>query len=99
LVYNYIMTITIYSTPVCVYCRKAKEFLKNNNVPYNEVNVVESQVTLDAFVAKTGQRSVPVIDVDGDVKIGYDENWLKGKLSMASVMSDPAEDTVCDSCQ
>ena len=76
------MTITIYSTPSCVYCKKAKQFLKDNNLDFTEVNVVESKEVLDEFVKKTGQKGVPVIEVDGEMVIGYNEDWLKKKVGL-----------------
>ena len=76
------MTITIYSTPSCVYCKKAKQFLKDNNLDFTEVNVVESKEVLDEFVKKTGQKGVPVIEVDGEMVVGYNEDWLKKKVGL-----------------
>mgnify|MGYP001220980448 CR=1 FL=1 len=69
--------VTIYTTPTCVYCKTAKEFFKENNIEYEEKNVAEDEQARDAMVEKSGQLGVPVIDVKGDIVIGFD----KAKLS------------------
>lgn len=76
------MTIKIYSTPTCIYCKKAKALLDSNNIPYEEINVIESQAILDDYIKKTGSHSVPYIEVDGEGQIGYNEDWLKNKISI-----------------
>lgn len=52
-------------------------------MPYQELNVAVDKAARDEMVTKTGGRlAVPVIDVDGEVVVGYDENWLKQKLGV-----------------
>lgn len=94
--------ITIFSTPVCLYCKKAKDFFKTNNLEFTEINVVETPETLKQFKELTGQLSVPVIQIGEDRVLGFDEMWIKRKLHMVPQdfgPSDPAEDNLCDSCQ
>lgn len=74
--------ITIYSTPTCVYCRMAKEFFKEHNILYTEHNVATDLEKRNEMVEKTGQLGVPVIDVDGQVMVGYSEKHLKELLGI-----------------
>lgn len=69
--------ITIYTTPTCVYCKMAKEFFKQHNIDYTEKNVVEDEAARTEAIEKSGQMGVPVIDVGGEIMVGFD----KGKLS------------------
>lgn len=69
--------VIIYTTPSCVYCKTAKEFFKENNVSYEEKNVAEDLKARDEMVKKSGMLAVPVIDVDGNIVVGFD----KAKLS------------------
>lgn len=64
------MQIVIYSKTVCPNCTIAKNYLKQNNVPYEEINL-DDDLVRQAFYAKCGEgvRSVPQIFVD-DVRIG-----------------------------
>jgi glutaredoxin 3 len=74
--------VSIYTTPVCAYCKKAKEFFKANNVDFTEYNVVEDTARRDEMIQKSGQMGVPVIDIDGSLVIGFDERKLKELLGV-----------------
>ncbi len=76
------VSVTVYSTPTCVWCGKAKEFLKENNIPFKEVNVAADQKAAEYMVEKSGQMGVPVIEVDGKMIVGYDKNALKKALKL-----------------
>ncbi|PIR75998.1 MAG: glutaredoxin 3 [Candidatus Magasanikbacteria bacterium CG10_big_fil_rev_8_21_14_0_10_42_10] len=65
--------ITIYTTPVCGYCRQAKQLLDSLSIPYTEVDVLANPEIRDEMIEKTGQRTVPII-MNGDELIGgYDD--------------------------
>lgn len=74
------MTIKIYSTPSCVFCKQAKEFFKLAALEYEEVNVAENQEAREEMVKKSGQMGVPVIDIDGAILVGYNPKDLKKVL-------------------
>jgi len=73
--------VTIYSTPTCTYCNMAKEFFKNNNVAYTEYNVADDVEKRTEMVEKSGQMGVPVIVIDEETMIGFDESRLKELLT------------------
>ncbi len=75
-------TVTIYSTPVCHFCHAAKEFFTENGVSYTEHDVASDVEKRKEMVDMTGQMGVPVIRVDDDVIIGYDEPKLKELLGL-----------------
>lgn len=68
--------IQIYSTPTCGFCKQAKEFLTEKNIPFTEYNVAADAEKRNELVEKSGQLGVPVIDVDGQILIGYDRATL-----------------------
>ena len=68
--------VTIYSTPTCPYCRQAKDYLTNKGVAYTELNVAADLDARNAMVQRSGQLGVPVIEVDGQVVVGFN----RGKL-------------------
>jgi glutaredoxin 3 len=74
--------ITIYSTPSCVYCKMAKEFFKKNNFQFEELNVAEDEKARAEMVQKSHQLGVPVIDVDGEIFVGFDRNGLTKALKL-----------------
>jgi glutaredoxin 3 len=74
--------VTIYSTPTCVYCNMAKSFFKDNGVAYSEFNVATDLEKRKEMIDKTGQMGVPVIDVGGEVIVGFDEAKLRSVLGV-----------------
>ena len=75
--------ITIYSTPSCTYCTLAKNFFNKNGVKFTEHNVATDLAKRKEMIEKTGQRGVPVIEIDGEIVIGFDETKLNSVLNIA----------------
>ena len=75
-------TVTIYSTPTCVYCNMAKNFFKANNVEFAEHNVASDLEKRKEMIDKTGQMGVPVIEAAGEVIVGFDEGRLRTILNI-----------------
>ena len=74
--------VKIYSTPTCPWCKKTKHFLEDNKISYQNVDVASDKAGRDEMVAKSGQLGVPVVEIDGEITVGYDENWLRQKLNL-----------------
>lgn len=74
--------VTIYTTPTCVYCKAVKAFFTENNVAYEEKDVAKDTQARDDMVRKAGVLAVPVIDVDGQVVIGFDKQKLSSLLGI-----------------
>lgn len=75
------MEIKIYTTPTCPYCMKAKEYFKKKGLKYTEYNVAQDRQALQEMVKVSGGRSVPVIEVDEEVMIGFDQERFEKILS------------------
>jgi glutaredoxin 3 len=56
--------------------------LDENKVPYKDLDVAKDKVARDEMLSKTSQLVVPVVDIDGEISVGYDEKWLKQKLNL-----------------
>jgi len=56
--------------------------LDENKVIYKNLDVARDKVAREEMLNKTGQFAVPVIDIDGEISVGYDEKWLKQKLNL-----------------
>ncbi len=74
--------VTIYTTPSCVYCKMAKDYFKQHDVAYQELNVAVDEKAREVMVEKSGQMGVPVIDVDGNIIIGFDQEMLAQLLQI-----------------
>ncbi|MBD3310829.1 NrdH-redoxin [Candidatus Woesearchaeota archaeon] len=74
--------VTVYSTSTCPWCTKVKDFLKENNVEFEDIDVSSDQEKQEEMVEKSGQMGVPVIDIDGEIVVGFDEDKLKKLLKL-----------------
>ncbi len=74
--------VKIYSTPTCPYCKAAKEFFKENNIEYEDIDVSKDQSKAQEMIEKSGQMGVPVIDIDGQIIVGFDREALKKALKI-----------------
>ena len=75
--------ITIYTTPTCVYCNAAKTFLKEKGFAYAEYNVGTDVEKRREMVEKSGQMGVPVIDIDGQLIVGFNQPKVKQLLGIS----------------
>lgn len=75
------MTITVYTTTTCPYCKTEKEFLKSQNVAYKEILVDQDERAAEEMIKLTGQYGVPVTIVERDGKKDIVVGWDKRKLS------------------
>ena len=74
--------VKVYSTSTCPWCMKTKEFLKANNVKYQELNVGTDQKARNEMFEKSGQFGVPVTEISGKIIVGYDKEALKKILEI-----------------
>ncbi|NLN74957.1 MAG: NrdH-redoxin [Armatimonadetes bacterium] len=69
--------VTVYSTPTCPYCHRAKDFLKEKGVDFTDLDVAADIEARNTMVQKSGQLGVPVIEVDGQIVIGFNRAKLE----------------------
>lgn len=63
--------IIVYSTQTCPFCDRVKTFLSERNIPFEEVDVSKDQARAMEMVEKSGQMGVPVLDIDGQIVVGF----------------------------
>jgi len=73
--------VIVYSAEWCPWCHKVMDFLKENNVEYEERNVDNPDYAKEV-VAKSGQGGIPVTDIDGQIVIGFDVKKIKELLKL-----------------
>ena len=74
--------VIVYSTPTCPYCHAAKDFLKENKIAFEDVDVSKNQNRAQEMIEKSGQMGVPVIDINGTIIVGFDKEAMKKALKM-----------------
>lgn len=75
------MSIKVYSTQSCPYCVMAKDYLKNKGISYQEFDVSRDTQAASEMINKSGQRGVPVIDIDGTIVVGFDKDRIDQLIS------------------
>lgn len=75
-------SVIVYSTPGCPWCIRVKQFLKENNVLFLEWDVSVDKIAADEMVKKSGQMGVPVLDIEGQIIIGFDKDKIKQLLGL-----------------
>ncbi len=73
--------VTIYSTPTCPYCKRAKQYFSQKGIPYIEHNVAEDKKAADEMIKISGQIGVPVITIDDEVVVGFNQALVDKLLS------------------
>lgn len=68
--------VKVFTTPSCPYCVTLKHFLKDHNVEFEEFNVAEDKEAREEMIQKSGQMGVPVVEINGEIVVGFD----KGKI-------------------
>ncbi len=76
------MTIKVYSTPTCPWCVKAKDYFKTKNLSFLDVDVASNHEAAREMVQKSGQRGVPVIEIDGNIVVGFDQMKIEKLLNI-----------------
>jgi glutaredoxin-like YruB-family protein len=74
--------VIIYSTPTCVYCKMAKDFLTKNNIAFDDRNVAIDLASRKEMFDKSHQMGVPVMDIDGEIIVGFDKDTIKNLLKI-----------------
>ena len=75
-------SVKVYSTATCPWCIQVKHFLKENNIEFQNLDVSGDQLAADEMMAKTGQMGVPVLDIDGEIIIGFDKDKIRQSLGI-----------------
>lgn len=76
------MTIKVYSTPTCPYCHVVNDFLKQNKIEFEDIDVATNTEAAKEMVEKSGQMAVPVLDIDGTIIVGADLKTIKKALNL-----------------
>lgn len=74
--------VKVYSTPTCPFCMRAKQFLRDNDVIFEDIDVSANEKKAQEMIDKSGQMGVPVLDIDGEIITGFDKNAIKKALNI-----------------
>jgi len=69
--------VTIYTTPTCPYCNQAKDYFNENGISFTDYDVSENREKAKEMIEKSGQRGTPVIDINGEIVVGFNKEKIK----------------------
>ena len=74
--------VKIYSTPTCPWCTRAKQYLSSKNIHYTDYDVSKDRNAAMEMIRKSGQQGVPVLDIDGNIVVGFDKERIDALLGI-----------------
>ena len=72
--------ITIYSATWCAFCHQAKQYFDSKGIAYTDKDVEKQPEAGLEAVQKSQQRGIPVIDIAGEIIIGFDRPRIDAAL-------------------
>ncbi len=75
-------SVKVYSTPTCPFCMRVKQYLKDNSVAFEDLDVSSDQNLGSEMVEKSGQMGVPVLDIEGEIIVGFDKDRIAQTLGL-----------------
>lgn len=72
--------VTIYTSPICMECEKAKKFFKDKGIEFEEIDTFEQKEKAKEVFEKTGQKRIPTIEIDGEFYPGFDKEKIEEVL-------------------
>jgi len=70
------MQIITYTLSWCPHCNALKEYLNKNKIEYEDIDVEKNEDAAEEITEKTGQSGFPIIDINGEIIIGFDEDKI-----------------------
>ena len=74
--------VIVYSTPTCPWCHRVKDYLREKGVKFTDIDVSADREKAMEMIEKSGQRGVPVIDIGGEMVVGFDKERIDGLLKL-----------------
>jgi len=75
-------TVKVFTTPVCPYCYTLKEFLKEKGIEFQDIDISKDEKAREDLVKKTGKMEAPVVEIDGEIVIGFDRKKIVSLLNI-----------------
>ena len=72
--------ITVYSAPNCPWCNVLKDFLKEKNIEFEEIDLSKNQEKIKEMTQKSGQMGVPQIEINNKMIVGFDKEAIEKEL-------------------
>ena len=68
--------IRVFSTKVCPHCIVLKQFLNDNKIEFEDLDVTENKEAGKEMIEKSGQMGVPVIEINNEIVVGFNKEKI-----------------------
>ena len=68
--------VKIYIDDDCAYCFALGEFLKENNIQFESINISENKERVSEVIRKSGEKQVPIIEIGKEIIIGFNKERI-----------------------
>jgi len=76
--------VQVFTTPMCPFCYTLKEFLKEHNIEFEEIDVSKDEKARDEMIKKSGRLEAPIVEIDGQIVVGFDKKKICKLLKLAN---------------
>ncbi len=76
------LTVILFGTPTCSWCRKVKDYLKQNGISYKDIDISKDANAAADMIRKSGQQGVPQLWIGGSAVVGFDRNKIDKLLNI-----------------
>ncbi len=74
--------VIVYTTPTCPWCQATKEYLRAREIDFEEVDVSADPAAAQEMIEKSGQMGTPVVDIDGEIVVGFNKPEIDRLLDL-----------------
>jgi len=74
--------IRIFTTSTCHFCHQLKEFLKEHNIKFKDIDVGKDKKAAQEMIEKSGQMGVPVTEINSKIIVGFDRRAIAKELGI-----------------
>jgi glutaredoxin len=72
--------VVVYSTSWCKFCKKTREFLVANNVPFEERDIEQGDADIDRLYQSIGSGSIPQVVIGNKIIVGFNQKLMQSEL-------------------
>ena len=74
--------VIVFSTPICSYCNIAKQYFRQQNIRFTDIDVSRDAAAARDMARRSGQMGVPVIDIGGKIIVGFNRPKIDQMLGL-----------------
>ena len=68
--------VRLFTSPSCPFCYSLKDFLKEKGIEFEEIDVSQDEKAKEEMIKKTGRLEAPIIEIDGQIVVGFDKEKI-----------------------